>query len=331
MKIMFIGAGGYLSVEPLKGLLYKGFDVCAIGGDDPGPSPGANPEPNPEPNAGSNHQSFAGIALIDTRINVCHESTVSLARAHRIPFISLAIEKSGIEKQGSDKAKNIREIRYYQPDLIIVSCYSKRLPAEIIAIPRLGCYNIHPSLLPAYRGPDPLFWQLKAGEKKLGVTIHRVTETFDSGDILNQKPLHLMNGVSLAQANEYFAKVATDLLLEVLADFETFQRCETAQVDDLSINHAAEIQPSYQSYAQSRDFEVSVSWTAQRMYNFICAFWQAGRYFNCCINNEVFQLGKALSFDPFGKLDVPYLIDSQRITFACASGFIQCQLVHYHL
>jgi len=311
MKIMYIGTGGSLSIEPLKGIINAGFDVCAIAGG----------------NTRSSHKTFAGIPLI----GAFNESTVSLADANHITFIPL----------GSDRAKNIHEVSICRPDLIIVSCYGKRLAAEIIAIPRLGCYNIHPSLLPAYRGPDPLFWQLRAGEKMMGVSIHRVTEVFDSGDLLIQGPLDLSDGLSLEQANKCFANLAKDLLLEVLADFEAYQRCETAQVNNQSKMNLCEIlgnkvwgneiQPSYQSFAQRQDFDVSVSWTAQRMFNFISAYWEAGRCFSCTIKNEVFQLGKALSFEPSGKLTVPYDIDNFKITLACASGFIQCQLVCDHL
>jgi len=307
---MFIGSEGSLSVEPLKGLINGGFDICAIGGDIRLP-----------------HQTFAGISLI----GASDESPFSLADANQIVFIEL----------GSDLESNIREIRHCQPDLIIVSCYGKRLAAEIIAIPKRGCYNIHPSLLPAYRGPDPLFWQLRAGEKMMGVSIHRVTEAFDRGDLLIQRALHLRDGLTLVQASQVFASVATELLLTVLADFETYQACEIAQDHaQPGVNQCDragrkiwcdEIPPSYQSFAQIKDFDVSVSWTAQRMFNFICAYWAVGRRFSCPIQNEVFLLGKALAFEPCGTLPVPYIIDNHKITLACASGFIQCQLVSDHL
>lgn len=73
-----------------------------------------------------------------------------------------------------------------EPDLILVTGFPRLLPLEVIAIPRLGAINLHPAPLPKYRGPDPIFWQLYHGEPELGLTIHRIDETFDTGPILAQ-------------------------------------------------------------------------------------------------------------------------------------------------
>lgn len=73
-----------------------------------------------------------------------------------------------------------------EPDLILVTGFPRLLPPEVLALPRLGCVNIHPAPLPAYRGPDPIFWQFYNGESELGLTIHRMDSTFDTGTILAQ-------------------------------------------------------------------------------------------------------------------------------------------------
>ena len=77
-------------------------------------------------------------------------------------------------------------------DLILVQMFPRRLPPSILAIPRLGCVNVHPSLLPRYRGPDPVGWQLYNGESQLGITCHRMDAAFDTGPILLQwtLPIH---------------------------------------------------------------------------------------------------------------------------------------------
>src|SRR5512146_3112378 len=61
-----------------------------------------------------------------------------------------------------------------EPDLILVTGFPRLLPPAVLALPRLGCVNVHPALLPAYRGPDPIFWQFYNGEPGLGLTIHRM-------------------------------------------------------------------------------------------------------------------------------------------------------------
>jgi methionyl-tRNA formyltransferase len=80
----------------------------------------------------------------------------------------------------------INEIRDLKPDLIISAYYRKIFCKELIDIPRLGIINIHPSLLPNYRGRTPTAWAILNNEKKFGVTIHKVDEGIDTGDILVQ-------------------------------------------------------------------------------------------------------------------------------------------------
>ena len=71
-----------------------------------------------------------------------------------------------------------------KPELILVVAYGKFLPNEVLNLPRLGCVNLHASLLPKYRGPAPIQWALLNNEKEVGVTSHFMSEAMDAGDIL---------------------------------------------------------------------------------------------------------------------------------------------------
>lgn len=73
-----------------------------------------------------------------------------------------------------------------QPDLIVTAIFPLRVPAEVLALPRLGAVNFHPSLLPAYRGTDTPYWMLRNGERTWGMTLHRMTPEFDTGPVLAQ-------------------------------------------------------------------------------------------------------------------------------------------------
>jgi len=75
------------------------------------------------------------------------------------------------------------------PDLILVTGFPWKLPPALLDLPRLGCINVHPALLPAYRGPNPLFWQVMNGEMKTGLTVHRMEPEFDTGPILAQRAI----------------------------------------------------------------------------------------------------------------------------------------------
>jgi methionyl-tRNA formyltransferase len=86
-----------------------------------------------------------------------------------------------------------RIIKGLFPDLIVVSSFNQILPREIISIPRLGVINLHPSLLPKYRGPTPTAWVLMNGEKETGVTVHFIEdERIDSGRIITQGRLEIV-------------------------------------------------------------------------------------------------------------------------------------------
>ena len=99
-------------------------------------------------------------------------------------------------------------------DLFLLACYPKHLPSTIAELATLDCLNIHPSKLPRYRGPDPIFWQLRSGEPETGVTIHRVSNQIDSGDILAFRKIEFQSGVRIDQINCEIGICAADLLVE---------------------------------------------------------------------------------------------------------------------
>ena len=88
------------------------------------------------------------------------------------------------------------EIDLMEPDLIISAGYYRKIPNNILRIPKLGSFNFHPSLLPAYAGGNPWFWVIAKGEKYTGVTIHLMTSVYDAGDIVLQNKIRIENGIT---------------------------------------------------------------------------------------------------------------------------------------
>lgn len=78
-----------------------------------------------------------------------------------------------------------------KPDLILVLGFPWRLPPDLLAVPRLGSLNVHPALLPRYRGPNPIFWHFMNGETRGGLTVHRMEPEFDTGPILAQSAIDI--------------------------------------------------------------------------------------------------------------------------------------------
>lgn len=86
-----------------------------------------------------------------------------------------------------ENAKFVEAMAALSPDVFVVVDFGQFLPPELLAVPRMGSVNLHPSLLPRWRGASPLQWTLAAGDETTGVTVLYVTEGMDSGDILSQE------------------------------------------------------------------------------------------------------------------------------------------------
>ncbi|MEG2597371.1 MAG: methionyl-tRNA formyltransferase, partial [Oscillospiraceae bacterium] len=85
----------------------------------------------------------------------------------------------------------LEQIKRCAPDLIVVVAYGKILPTEILSYPRLGCINVHASLLPKYRGAGPIQWSVLNGEKETGVTTMFMAQGIDTGDMLESRSLSI--------------------------------------------------------------------------------------------------------------------------------------------
>lgn len=86
----------------------------------------------------------------------------------------------------ADKASLARLTRAYEPEIGLCAGYMWLIPPDVLAIPRLGVVNSHPSLLPRHRGPYPFAWAVREGDTELGMTVHLMDEAFDTGPILTQ-------------------------------------------------------------------------------------------------------------------------------------------------
>ncbi len=104
----------------------------------------------------------------------------------------------------------------FRPDLIIVSAYGQILPKEILEIPPYGCINIHPSLLPKYRGAAPIQRAIINGENETGVTFMFIDEGEDTGDIIIQKPMKIELSDTADILSNKLAELSADMLTEIL-------------------------------------------------------------------------------------------------------------------
>lgn len=115
--------------------------------------------------------------------------------------------------------KFLQEIKDIGADLFILSAYAKIIPKEYIDIPPLGTINIHPSLLPKYRGPSPIQEAILSGEKKTGVTLIVMDEEFDHGPMLIQKELNIEPRDTYDTLHDKLSELSAKILVEVLPGY----------------------------------------------------------------------------------------------------------------
>lgn len=104
------------------------------------------------------------------------------------------------------------EIRNLAPDLVCVVSYGVILPKSFLRIPPLGCINVHPSMLPKYRGSAPIQWAVLNGDKTTGVTIMYLNEKMDAGDIIIQKEVEIGEDETSGELWNRLSKIGAELL-----------------------------------------------------------------------------------------------------------------------
>jgi len=111
----------------------------------------------------------------------------------------------------------IEVIRNWGADLIVVVSFGQILPPEILDLPRLGCINLHASLLPHYRGAAPIQRAIMAGDKVTGVTTMFMDAGLDTGDIILQKPVEIEEDLEHGQISDLLAQVGAEILIDTMA------------------------------------------------------------------------------------------------------------------
>ena len=118
-------------------------------------------------------------------------------------------------------AAGLRALDALEPDVAAIACFPWLFSRPWRDRPPRGCVNLHPSLLPAYRGPAPLFWQFRAGETRTGVSLHVVDGGADTGSVIAQEAVPFPDGIDTAGAEALTARAGARLCAEWLAGGKT--------------------------------------------------------------------------------------------------------------
>lgn len=133
--------------------------------------------------------------------------------------VKLLAEKYGIVVIQPEKIrKEYNEVTMRKPDLIVTCAYGQIIPKEILETPKLGCINVHASLLPKYRGGAPIQRAILNGEKETGITIMYMDEHMDTGNMISKEVVEIKEDDNFETLHDKLSIVGRDLLLKTLPD-----------------------------------------------------------------------------------------------------------------
>ena len=128
----------------------------------------------------------------------------------------------------------IEEIKNLNPDVICVVAYGKILPKEILEIPKLGCINVHGSLLPKYRGAAPIQWAVLNGDRTTGITTMYMDEGMDTGDMILKQEVEIREDETTGELWDRLSKIGGELLVKTLKEIEKGTATREKQGDDFT-------------------------------------------------------------------------------------------------
>ena len=134
--------------------------------------------------------------------------THALADQYQIPVIQPDLLKEHVD-----------DVLRYEPELILTCAYGQFVPVRILEYPRFGCINVHPSLLPKYRGGAPIHHAVMDGETETGVSLIQMTKAMDAGDIYARVTTPLGKDETMAELNERLLVLSKQLVKENLEDY----------------------------------------------------------------------------------------------------------------
>lgn len=154
------------------------------------------------------------------------------------PVKEYALEKGLKIYQPEKVRKNeefLKEIKNLNPDLIVVVAYGKILPKEILDIPKLGCINVHASILPKYRGAAPIQWAVINGDKVTGVTTMYMDIGMDTGDMILTKETKIGEDETTGELWDRLSKIGGELLIETVKQIEQGTAPRTKQGEEFTL------------------------------------------------------------------------------------------------
>lgn len=183
------------------------------------------------------------------------DKAVGRSKALKYTPVKACALAHGLDVYQPERVRNaecVAHLKEYEPDIIIVEAFGQIIPKEILDMPRFGCINVHASLLPKYRGASPIQWAVINGDEVTGVTIQRMDEGIDTGDIVAKQEVIIRATETGGTLFERLSKVGAKLCVKTMADIEAGTATYTPQ-DHEQATHTAKIHKELGSIDWHRD------------------------------------------------------------------------------
>jgi methionyl-tRNA formyltransferase len=231
----------------------------------------------------------------------------------RASILALASERGipALEIGSFGRPEALAAFEGMQPELGVAACFPWLLPERWLGVPEMGVLNLHPSLLPAYRGPQPLFWQFRAGEQRTGVTLHFMDAGADTGPIAAQQEIGFPEGVTAFAADLIAAEAGAKLLIEALEKSEIPHRPQPEEG------------ASYQRAPAEAGRTIPASWPARRAFNFLRGADAWAPLWIEMPGGEVIEVGEAVGYEEGVSLGSAFQERGREVWVQMADGVIK--------
>ena len=290
-RVLFFGSVGMLSHSVLDVLIKRGVNIVGV------VIPGIGPNQEVE--------KIGGIPIVQ---DSNHATAEKLALEYHIPV-------SYVQNVSSSRFRE--EIEAFKPDYILVACFPFKIPSAIWQSARIASLNIHPSLLPAYRGPQPVFWQLKNGEMKTGVTLHLLNDEFDAGDIVLQTEVPLRAGMRGRAIDAKLGEFGARLFLEAMRLYK---------LNNVNLQPQSWVHATYMPSPSREDFEISIKWSARHAFSFLRGTEEWGKPYPLKLGDTTVHIKTAMAYSPSGTISKAYELDDNYITIQFSPGLVNAYI-----
>ena len=222
------------------------------------------------------------------------------------------------------KGEGFETLVKLNPNIIITAAFGKILRKNVLEYPEKGCWNVHASLLPKYRGAAPIQRAIENGEKETGITIYKMAEALDAGDIAIQKAIPIDINDNLGAVYNKLVELAKEIIIEFLEKFDSLTL--VSQDDSLA---------TYAEKIASEDLKVNFNWDAIKVHNKIRAYDPIPGV-SCEIRGEIVKLfGSELVENYSKKEEIPYENgtifdkDNTGIYVKCENGIVKIKEIQF--